>query len=55
MYIQANAENDGVTQKVINRVQNRNNAINARLPLPEGKSLIHFLLATIDYFLWINV
>ena len=52
VYIQANAEDDRVIQKVIKLVNNRNNAVIARLFLPGGKNLIHFLLTKPDYFIW---
>ena len=55
VYIQANAEDDRIIQKVKSLVQNKNNAIIARLPLLGGKSLIHFPLVTMGYFTWTTV
>ena len=36
VYVKANAENDGVIQKVINLVYNKNSAVVARLTPPRG-------------------
>ena len=52
VYIQANAEDDRVIQKVTKLVNNRNNAVITRLPPPWGKNLIHFPSTRLDCFIW---